>query len=97
MNNLKFWIHRMTTNAELFEALKYCVDVSPITGTRRYYNHAGQPHREDGPAIEYSDGAKCWYRNGKLHREDGPAIEFATGEKFWYLNGLFASHSWPCS
>ena len=37
----------------------------------------GKLHREDGPAIEDSDGDKYWYLNDKLHREDGPAIERA--------------------
>jgi len=45
------------------------------------------PHREDGPAIEWSNGNKSWYLNGKLHREDGAAIEYADGKKAWYLNG----------
>jgi hypothetical protein len=44
-------------------------------------------HREDGPAIEYANGARCWYLNGKRHREDGPAIEYANGTREWYLNG----------
>ena len=39
----------MTTDVELYEALKYRVEVSPATGTRRYYNSANQLHREDGP------------------------------------------------
>jgi len=47
----------------------------------------GKLHREDGPAIEWSDGHKEWWLNGKRHREDGPAVEFADGAKFWYLNG----------
>ena len=47
----------------------------------------GEWHREDGPAIEYTDGSKGWYRDGKLHREDGPAIEWADGDKYWYLKG----------
>jgi len=47
----------------------------------------GKRHREDGPAIELSDGTKFWYRNGKLHREDGPASEYSDGTKFWYRNG----------
>ena len=47
----------------------------------------GKQHREDGPAIEWTDGSKFWYRNGKLHREDGPAIEYANGSKYWRLNG----------
>ena len=46
-----------------------------------------KPHREDGPAVEYSDGTKSWYLNGQPHREDGPAVEFSDGTKFWYLNG----------
>ena len=45
-----------------------------------------QFHREDGPAIERSDGEKEWWVNGKLHREDGPAIEWPDGSKSWYLN-----------
>jgi hypothetical protein len=46
----------------------------------------GKLHREDGPAVKYSDGTKGWYLNGNLHREDGPAIEKANGYKSWYLN-----------
>jgi len=45
-------------------------------------------HREDGPAVEYSNGDKKWYLNGKLHREDGPAVEKADGKKVWYRNGM---------
>jgi len=44
-------------------------------------------HREDGPAVEYSDGTKYWFINGKLHREDGPAIEQYNGTNEWYING----------
>ena len=47
----------------------------------------GKLHREDGPAIEYSNGSKHWYLNGRRHRQDGPAIEYADGSKHWYLNG----------
>ena len=42
-------------------------------------------HREDGPAVEYANGDKCWYLNDKLHREDGPAVEYANGDKVWYI------------
>ncbi len=31
-------------------------------------------HRELGPAVEYKDGGKEWWRNNQLHREDGPAV-----------------------
>ena len=43
-------------------------------------------HREDGPAVEYSDGSKYWYLNGELHKTDGPAVEYANGSKRWFLN-----------
>jgi hypothetical protein len=46
-----------------------------------------QYHREDGPAVIYTDGTREWYLNGKLHREDGPAVECPDGSKYWYLNG----------
>ena len=42
--------------------------------------------REDGPASEYANGIKHWYKNGKLHREDGPARECDNLFKAWYLN-----------
>ena len=44
-------------------------------------------HRQDGPAIEWSDGEKWWYVNGERHRLDGPAIEWSDGEKWWYVDG----------
>ena len=53
-----------------------------------YYNENNKLHREDGPAIEYVDGDKWWYKNGKLHKEDGPAVEYSDGDKGWYKNGL---------
>jgi hypothetical protein len=65
---------------------EYRVTVSN-SETRWYKLGTNQLHREDGPAIERSDGTKCWYLNGKLHCEDGPAIEHSDGTKFWYLNG----------
>ena len=46
----------------------------------------GELHREDGPAIELTNGGKEWWVNGKRHREDGPAIEHADGNKRWYVN-----------
>jgi len=51
-----------------------------------WYRH-GILHREDGPAIEYTDGKKSWWINGKLHREDGPAVEWGDGKIEWLLNG----------
>ena len=48
---------------------------------------SGKLHREDGPAIVYSNGSKSWWVDGQLHREDGPAIERSRGTKKWYING----------
>jgi len=45
----------------------------------------GNLHREDGPAIECSDGRKEWYKEGKLHRIDGPAMEYLDEIKTWYI------------
>jgi hypothetical protein len=50
------------------------------------YISNGKYHREDGPAVEFSDGYKFWYLHGKLHREDGPAIDWAASKEFW-ING----------
>ena len=47
----------------------------------------GYLHREDGPAIEYTNGSKEWFINGKFHREDGPARIYSNGYKEWWLNG----------
>lgn len=56
----------------------------------------GKRHREDGPAIEWSDGTYEYWINGRLHREDGPAAKYPLGggEEF-YLNGeLFLESEW---
>ena len=56
-------------------------------GDRKAWYFNGKLHREDGPAVEWSDGTKAWYFNGKLHREDGPAVEWSDGAKEWWMNG----------
>lgn len=71
---------------DVFEALKYRIEVNRF-GTRWYYNNAGQIHRDNGPAIECSDGSKSWCQNGLLHRTDGPAVELDDGHKEWWQNG----------
>jgi len=52
-----------------------------------WINSRGQFHREDGPAVEWDDGTKIWYKNSNIHREDGPAVEYDNGDKVWYQNG----------
>jgi hypothetical protein len=54
-------------------------------GTKRWFNSNGDKHRDNGPAVEYTDGDRWWYLNGKCHREDGPAIDWGDGTKTWYL------------
>jgi hypothetical protein len=73
--------------------IEYTVKVN-TNGTKSWYLN-GKRHREDGPAIEYSDGYKAWYLDNKLHREDGPAIEWSDGGKEWLLNGKFHREDGP--
>ena len=72
---------------DVFDSLKYRIEVD-MCGTRRYYNSAGQLHRENGPAVEWPDGDKLWYQNGQLHRTDGPAVESFDGYREWWFNGV---------
>ena len=53
-----------------------------------WFNDKGNLHRDDGPALEYSDGSKLWYLNGLSNRDDGPAVVYSGGFKAWYLNGI---------
>jgi hypothetical protein len=57
--------------------------------TSEHRNKDDLIHREDGPAITYHDGSKCWVINGEYHRDDGPAIEWANGDKWWYFHGKY--------
>jgi hypothetical protein len=47
--------------------------------------YSGIHHREDGPAIIYSN-SEYWFRYGNLHRKDGPAV-IRSYIKEWYING----------
>lgn len=64
------------------------------SGAKKWYQN-GNRHREDGPAVETSNGDKFWYLNDNLHREDGPAIEWSDGSKSWYLNGQLHREDGP--
>lgn len=55
-------------------------------GSKKWY-HEGKLHRENGPAVIYSNGHQEWYRKGKLHRDDGPAVIYPDGSEEWYVNG----------
>ena len=64
-------------------------------GNKFYYSNKKMTtrHREDGPAVEWTDRSKAWYLNGKQHREDGPAVEVANGNKYWFINGKYLTES----
>ena len=58
-------------------------------GHKMYYKDADCSilHREDGPAIEFTQGHKSWYQDNLRHRDDGPAIEWGNETIYW-LNGV---------
>lgn len=58
-------------------------------GHKMYYKDADCSilHREDGPAIEFTQGHKSWYQDNLRHRVDGPAIEWGNETSYW-LNGV---------
>ena len=51
------------------------------------YRSRGILHREDGPAVEYTDDGREWWKYGERHRLDGPAVEYANGTREWWVNG----------
>ena len=77
----------MPTNAEVYEALILRIEVDEY-GDRKYFNSAGELHRDNGPAVEYKSGSRAWFQNGKLHRTSGPAVEWSNDDEEWYQNGL---------
>ena len=52
-------------------------------------------HREDGPAVEHTDGSKMWFINDKYHRVDGPALEEDDGSRYWMQNGKYHREDGP--
>ena len=84
----------MTTDAALFDSLKYRIEVDEY-GDRRYFNALGQLHRIDGPAVILPTGSEFWYYNGQRHRENGPAIIWANGDLEWWQNGLHQRFDGP--
>jgi hypothetical protein len=63
-------------------------------GTKRYYLNDFL-HREDGPAIEWSNGDKEWRTYDQFHRKDGPAIEYSNGDKSYWVNGKLHREDGP--
>jgi len=61
----------------------YCKYFKSENDTKFYLNDEGQPHRLDGPALEYSKGSKHWYINGNRHQNIDPSEDYSNGEKVW--------------
>jgi len=55
--------------------IKYEVRVYP-RGSKHWYLN-GKQHREDGPAVEYSDGDKSWWLDDKCYTESEHKAEMA--------------------
>ena len=67
---------------------KYYVTVDEESTTRWYKDAKCKVlHRENGPAVDCTNGHKEWWQSGLLHRTDGPAIEWWDGDKSWWQNG----------
>ena len=58
-------------------------------GDKCYYDSDNRLHREDGPAVEWTNGNKWWFKHGDLHREDGPAYERKYGYKEYWLEDIY--------
>jgi hypothetical protein len=56
-------------------------------GVSNEYSHFRCLHREDGPSIEWLDGAKEWYVNGILHNVNGPCKSYPDGSHRWGIDG----------
>jgi len=54
---------------------------------KSWHNENGQLHREDGPAVEHSDGTKEWYLNDKKYTEQ----EFKKMQKTYLILRELAS------
>ena len=63
----------------------YELQISSV-GTRYwYYNNL--THRDNGPAIEYKNGDKFYYKKGHLSRLDGPSV-YIGKNKYYYINNI---------
>jgi hypothetical protein len=84
-----YWLHGQEVSKEEWEAnrSKEPVAEPEVVKECKYLDEEGRPHREDGPALVYSDGWEEWRIHGQLHREDGPARTLPEGDEEWWLNG----------
>ena len=62
----EWYIEGKKLTEEEFNSHFYCTIDSD--GNKRWRNKEGRLHREDGPAVELSDGYKAWFLEGQRHR-----------------------------
>jgi hypothetical protein len=79
-------VGEMPWNLE-WEAASLFDGCSVLERGTRVWHLDGRLHREDGPAVQYSDGGAIWFRCGKCHRDGGPAFILADGGRLWYRHG----------
>jgi hypothetical protein len=89
-DNINYFVDHPVRKKRLF-GKKRSIKISKEIDVQIDYSVAwfknGKLHREDGPAIQYINGAQAWFINGKRHRIDGPAlICYQSGTKEWWLN-----------
>ena len=53
------------------------------SGTIWYYNDLNQPHREDGPAIEYADGKKEYWLLDIQYKTNKDYLQRLKLKGFW--------------
>jgi hypothetical protein len=58
-----------------------------LTSHRLWTDSTERDHRLQGPAIEWDDGSKDWYKHGDMHRVNGPAYERSGGYREWWVDG----------
>lgn len=57
-------------------------------GTHVVWMMDGVFHREDGPAVAYTNGDQTWYHHNQIHRLDGPAV-VGKDSREWFLNDRY--------
>ena len=88
----------MVTEQDVFDALRYRIRVDHH-GTRKYFNKAGQLHREGGAAVEQANaGIKMEYcivptdppLNGVMVASCGTKMAYRIARTALQLNGVMA-------
>lgn len=57
-------------------------------GNKIWKNKKSELHREDGPAVEFSNGTKMWIINNEFHRTEGPAVIHNNGIVRYMLHDI---------